>query len=764
MTPPESQPDATRSYNLSGFRQIAGVKGTEGGPAKITVLQSLIRQSEAHRIKALTFCYQSAAYRHNKFEYQVTPDENGVPMLQQDINKTGVEKVSIPWSLGKFQLRLAVYSAFAPQHDIAIGAGQGSDRATGEICTALDHRRITQEIDRIRLTRCDMMAAGCHTVVKVVFDPTLGMNSREPVTGQSKTVVGMDNRVVGEPGEVLSAYPVGKPARVPTKTGVFKLNDAIEETTTYHLTDELGRKQFNARKTGDVRLIPLSAVEFNYDPQAKHGLRDARYAYDQRRVLADTLFSLYPNRTKELESVGWWSSELVLSSTERQIWSITGKQTTNPDVHTAVLTDFYMRPSAQFGFPKGLHAVWASRDATGEGLGEKCILLEWGEWNHDSLRRVYCEGAVEIYDSDDWWGSNYLRASAPAQALTNELNSLGIDSVKRGTNTVIAIEEPNAENPGVLASAIDGLPGGIAVKIGTRVGAVKSISTQDSGDRQFAVADRIMRQEEMVSNTRTAESANTNLATEIQRAMQQDKSVTSMVLTRLNRQDQDIKVAAFCCYQEHCRVEDLQLFLPEFVREEIVDFINADIESSAKLEMRGSLLSEDPTFIFTLLKFLPQFGDEWKSIWPPQVLADLLASERKFGKTPRDDERELQQRENSILRRGDPKRPCHGFWLNDHATHRTEIRAYVAKNYLWMNANELDRFRAHDEEHEMFERKQAVEKAKQAMMGQLEVEMAKGKIAEAAGVAQGATPAPMAQTPASGQGQMPQPGGGYARA
>jgi hypothetical protein len=77
-----------------------------------------------------------------------------------------------------------------------------------------------------------------------------------------------------------------------------------------------------------------------------------------------------------------------------------------------------------------------------------------------------------------------------------------------------------------------------------------------------------------------------------------------------------------------------------------------------------------------------------------------------------------------------------------------------------MNANELDRFRAHDEEHEMFERKQAVEKAKQAMMGQIEVEMAKGKIAEAASAASGATPAPMAQTPASGQGQMPRPGGG----
>jgi hypothetical protein len=76
--------------------------------------------------------------------------------------------------------------------------------------------------------------------------------------------------------------------------------------------------------------------------------------------------------------------------------------------------------------------------------------------------------------------------------------------VKRGTNTVIAIEEPNADNPGVQASAIGGLMGGIAVHIGTRVGSVKSISTQDSGDRQFAVADRIMRQEEMVSNTRTA--------------------------------------------------------------------------------------------------------------------------------------------------------------------------------------------------------------------------------------------------------------------
>lgn len=714
----QPRPPLGLTYDPSEKARFLGSDGFENEEFKVQWVSELVKGAEPNRAMAIETVSKCAGYRRNLWLIDADATGPEPKLLDEEKEWFGRDYRAIPWTIVLAWMRQGTYTALRPKWDFEVGAGRESDRYIAEMLDLLNTIMISGERQKEYRILCDQMGFGAHSIMMVEWDPDGGREVRteeetdeKPTTGPARTL-----RVEKRPTkDLLNA----------TMAAAGLAEREMEDVTVYHKLDEYGRGLYKVRKTGAPKYTALGPTSFNIDQNAgPRGVRDARWIFAQKPITADRVFEMYAANDEvvaRLKKWEGWGEDLCISPTDRMIRQLNDKPTTAPGGRVAVMLDLYMKKSPQHGLPNGLRCRML---VPAGGSESNALLLEWTPW---PWKLPFADGAVEVFDSNDWWGVQLMNASAPSQKETNELLSLSLEAVKDGISMIVGSKDKSGNMTGIRVSDMENVPGGKKVSWGTDVEDVKILTTQVQAQMQTQMMEKVMQMGELVASQRGTRTDEEELAAQVARAIQQDKSITGMALQSLADCMLESTILGFEFIQRHMSLDDLRAILEDYSDVEVQDLVNCDLRSSLRATLRGASLSDDPTWILQLMKFVPQLGPAWEKIYPPNVMADMLALERKFGKTPRDAQREKQQRENSIMR----KRQAQVHPFDDDPVHIDELDYWCVRQWKWLTdpkfKPELDRCMEHREWHEQ----QMEEKMIKAAVAAVRAELAMGAAVQA---------------------------------
>lgn len=691
---------------------------------RVATLVRFIEQAEPLRSHAKEATFKQQCYRRNRYRINARYVENRLELREEQGDKEEDRPYhSINFNLGLALLRAARYLALVPEWMVKLDTGKESDRYIAEVISTFLMRMVDPEREREKPMLIDGMTFAAHHVLKCVWDPSAGIELLTPAKTRRKT-----------------PFELGEEPRV--KIRIAGREYAVGRAMTYQKVDERGQKVYDVRRTGSPVFRAIGPTEFNLDPMAgARGVRAARWAFDQRRVSAEELYDLYPDKWDELKKFVW-SDKLETGETDRQMRTVANHPITSKYAQTALLNDFYYRPAPNFGFPDGLHTVFITGDQKEVKKGNRnAVELEPPEKLRTPRRALpYIDGAVEVFDGNDFWGITMFNVAAAAQKQTNLFWTLASEAAEAGIQVTLAGTDGNANDSS--ASEVPNMPRGIRlVKVGSQLRDLKPVSSMQSVPVNLEMIAKTIELAESATATRGLRAEQEELAAQVKRALEQDKTIFGVVLRRLVNVYTEASVYALELIQQHASPDDMKKVAVEHDASEVDAFFDAQLTPFLRLEMKGAALIDDPAIVLTLMKFIPQLGPEWQKVYSAQTLADMLSLGRRFGQTQRDYHVERAERENSRLR----KIAVPVDLRDDDEVHEYTHGLYYISNWDYMNDAERSRRRAHLDKHQENKVQKLVEGAEQAMLARQKVEAV---LAKYGGSEKPANAGPSTPTPA----------------
>lgn len=660
---------------------------------KLDLLTQFIRSSEPGAEQAREFAYRAALYRRNQWLLEFTPDGE-IRLLQEEQNAASRVYWSVPWTLFLAYVRVARYASLRPSWELRYGAERERERYIDEQAFSLIQRFIDPERERAQPFLADSMGFGGHSVVFVHWNKNAGPVERVPVETMDPTNTQL--RIESVPKEVG-----------------WKRKRVIEGSQiVYHATDENGRLKYVERRLGMPTWDVLGPTEYNIDPNAK-SMDKARYAYHCKRISAGEIYEAFPEARAKLAGFQW-SQSIICSTTDQKIRTARNQPTSSNAVKSAVLIDFYMKPSPEFGQPNGLHAVIAVPEFSGGSTIPGGVILAWEDWPWVTL--PYFDGAVEIVDKEDYWGTMLFLVNASAQREWNEIMTIAIDNAKRGQSVIMGATSRENVPGAVSAQSIPGLPGGYMVVMGNQLQDIKAIANLGATGQQVELANIIKGIGESTSAARTATSG--ELATKLVMDASQDKAVLDNAVSNLTRCIIGATLYSVELFRRHWGLKEFQEAMPQFSEGDLKDFLASQPLTTLRLTTKQVALMDDPSAAVTILKILPQFGPEGLKQFPPAYLADLLQLQRRFGESVYDKQQFKARRENTMMRYG---KTVLVDVSDDHQAHLDEHQYYDSDHALGMDPGEAKRRFVHKTSHEEALDAELIRKAVRGVRAQLAV-------------------------------------------
>ena len=670
---------------------------TSDSAVRLARLSEFIQVAEPAASQAREFTYRAACYRRNFWLVEYT-DDGSLKILDEEQKGAGREYWSVPWTLFLGLVRSARYTSLRPSWQLRYGAEREQERYIDEQAYALITRHIDPERERIQPLLADSMTFSGHSVLKVTWDANSGPVERVAVETDEPTNTKL------------------RVEKVIEEVGVTRERKIEKSQIVYHAVDENNRLKYVERHLGAPKFEVLGPTDYNIDPNAgAEGMARARYAYDCRRVSADEIYEKFPDAKGKLANLEW-SQSLVCSDTEQRIRTARSQVTTSDAVKSAVLIDFYLKPSPAFGFKNGLHAVFAIPDFSTDTAMSGGVILAWEDWPWASL--PYKDGAVGITDTQDYWGSMLFLVTAPSQREYNELMTIAIDNAKIGASVVIGATQTEGIPGGVMAQQIPGMPFGRLLLWGRNVQDVKVLANLGATGQQVELAQLVRGVGEATSAARTAGSS--ELATKLVMDATQDKAVLDSAVAGFTRCITNATLYAVELFRRHMGLKELKNSLPDFSDGDLKEFLNSQPLSTLRITTKQVTLMDDPEAAVTILKILPQFGPDALKIFKPDYLADLLQMQRRFGESVRDLEQFKARRENTMLRYG---KKVLTSPTDDDEAHLDEMDYYDGHHSLQMTEQEAKRRFVHRTAHEDQMDKKLVKKALRTARAQLAAEL-----------------------------------------
>lgn len=675
---------------------------------KLQSVTQFIAGAEPLAQQAREFAVRAAAYRRNQWLLEIEESGN-VKLLQEEETAAGREYWSIPWSLYLALVRVARYSSAQFSWQLRYGADREQERYIDEQAFALITRYLDPERERVQPLMGDSMGMAGHSVYKVTWDKNSGPVERVAVETEEPTNTQL------------------RVEKVDAEVGVVRKRKVEQSRIVYHAVDEFGRLKYVERHLGAPKFEVLGPTNYNIDPVAgAEGMAKARYAYDVRRISAGEVYERFPGKRAALDGFDW-SHNIVASSTEQSIRNARGQSNSSESVKSGVLVDFYLKPSPEYNLPNGLHCVLLAPEFSSNADLPGAVILAWEDWPWVTL--PYFDGACEILDSNDYWGSLLFLVTAPAQREFNELMTIAIDNVKRGASIVLGGSQAEGIAGGAQATPISGLPNGFFVAWSRQTQDVKLLANVGATNQQVELATMIKNIGEGTSAARNPEG---KLATEMVMNAGQDKAVLDNAVAGLTRCTTNATLYGVELFRRHWGMAEFQRAMPDFSEGDIKEFLNSQPMTTLRLTTKQVTLMSDPEAAVTILKILPQFGPDALKIFPADYLADMLQTQRQFGQSIRDLQQFKARRENTMLRYGkkvlvDPS--------DEDSAHLEEMGYYDSDHSLRMShAEGVLRF-AHRTAHEkaMDEKlvKNAVRQARAQMAVAMEIQNLKAQVNQA---------------------------------
>lgn len=669
---------------------------------RIATLARFIKEAEPHRSMAQESVFKQQCYRRNRYRIDARWVENQLELREeQDAKELNRPYHSINFTLGLALLRVARYLALVPEWVARFDTGKESDRYVAEVVATFLKRLIDPEREREKPMLIDQMTFGVQSIFKVAWDKNAGVELLAPRRTHHQT-----------------PFELGEEPLVNIKVG--KRRYPIGTRQVYHAVDKRGTKLYDTRMTGAPVFRALGPTEFNLDPLAgARGIHAARWAFDQRRVSAEELYELYPDKWDELRKFVW-SEKLASGETDRRMRDVAHHPTTSKYSQTALLTDFYYRPAPNFGVENGLHSVFILGEQKEVKPGNtNNVELEGPERLRTPRRSLpYIGGAVEVFDGTDFWGFSMFKVSSEGQKQANLFWTLATEAAEAGVVTTMAASDMNQSEAGVKTEPEENLPRGVRlIKVGGNLRDVKQIGGGQAVPVNLAMLRQTIELVESTTATRGLRAEQEELAAQVKRALEQDKTVFGVVLRRLVDVYTEASIYALEWIQLCASPDDMKKVAVEHDAIEVDAFFDKPLRPFLKLEVKGAALIDDPAIILMLMRTLPQMPG-WEKIYAPQTLADMLSLGRRFGQTQRDYHVERAERENSRLR----KKAVPVDLRDDDDVHDYVHGLYYIANYDFMNDDERSRRRTHMDKHKENRIAKLEDEAKQAVLAKMTVQ------------------------------------------
>lgn len=688
-----------KPYNTPAVFDPESLKGLEqfDPERRVATLLRFVKEAEPGRQNALDATFKQQCYRRNRYRIETKWVENKWELQEeQDQKELDRPYHSINFTLGLAMLRAARYLGLVPEWVTRMDTGKESDRYIAEVVASLLKLLVDPEREREKPMLIDSMVFGAHTVLKVAWDPSAGVELGIPRKTRKETPYSLGEEPLVEFKVGRKKFPVGK-AKV------------------YHEVDDRGAKLYDTRMTGAPVFRALGPMEFNFDPTAgARGVHAAQWAFDSRRVSAEELYRLYPKKWDELRKFVW-SDKTISGETERNIRGQSGSPTTSKYSQTALLFDFYYKPAPNFGLDNGAHECFITNDEVTPKPGNTNNLeLEWGDLKTPRKCLPYIDGAVEGFDGNDWWGFTMFNMSSAAQQQVNLFLTLASEAAEAGSHlTAVGLEnDAAADGEPTIVAATENMPRGVRLlKVKNNFRDMKNIGSPNVVPIDLAMMKTVIELVESATNTRGTSPAGMDLATEVKRALEQDRTVIGATMRRIINVAIESSLLAIEWIQQCASPDDIKGLLVQHDKDEVQAFFDSRLRPHLRLEVKGAALIDDPAIILQLMNTLPQMPG-WDKIFSPQTLADMLSLGRRFGQTQRDYHVERAERENTRLR----KKDVPVDQRDDNDVHDYVHGLYYIANYDYMDDDERTRRRTHMDKHKENRLKALEDQARQAVL------------------------------------------------
>lgn len=629
---------------------------------KIVPVFEILDAAHKYRQPAIDQAKKCVALMYNKFTEVMEETTPRTSDLGQSVMPQGSRRQYYPVNLllGQTQIRQSNYSSVPTDFVATRLTLCESDRIAAEVATGMANRFASPQIENRKGALTLKMSWEGHTLFFVSWDPTLGPKRQRPVlTDEAKSEYfdrdekGRRTVRVVKPNVLLEGQTVKRKRKL---AGVIPAGE--EDVQAYQKSDRWGQLMFDEIPTGLPRIDVVGPMEYLIDPLATEGVADARWIARERRVDASYLYAefgdrrKFPDAWKKLDKFKAWSKKLVLDSGEEYVRAKMKMETRSDMTTSAVLTEFYMKPAPQHGLPRGLYAVIVSENGSGSGGQGKSSVLAWEElpWPHEL---PVVGGAVEIPTPVSFYGETYVRYLAPLNHQFNQIYGYINEAAGLASQRVLANSQSSQSQ--FKAETVLGLPGVMALQLpdGTAPGTpVNELRYDGTAVLQMTVLKEIVEAMEAVSNTHGMGSMKqADLAVEVIGNLQRDETVAGLVKSRLGRMFSDTAHLFLRLCQRYLSIEDLQLLMPDYAKRDLVQFKTSDMSAnSTKLRLRHmTVFSNNPAMQLEYFKYFSQLGERIFQIFKPEQIAEVVLSEKTFTELPWAKERELAERENSLL-------------------------------------------------------------------------------------------------------------------
>jgi len=573
--------------------------------------------------------------------------------------------------LGQTALRQANYASTPTEFVAQRLTLCEADRITAEVAAGLANRYLSPQLDRCKKALTTSVCWQGHTLLHLVWDPTLGP-TRRPRKEVETTEETSEYATKGPTGRRTEKVTVkNKPLRTEArpKQGVVASalramgRDETEEVKVYQKMDQWGNLLFNDIPTGMPRVDVVGPVDYVVDPLVREGglATDGRFAAVVKRVDAAYLYeqfgddSRYPGAMAKLAAWEKWSKRIDANPADRFVREKQGAPNDSAGEQSATLTIFYLLPASQLGLPHGLYAIIVSEnspecdDASGDAM-----VLYWDELAPPHLIPLI-DGAVEIATPSSFYGQTYVQKLAP---LNHQLNRIYgyIDEAAALASQRWSTGPRGTPQNAYRAESVAGAAGAIVLQLPDGVApdaVLKELPFDSSQMFQMNVMKEIIGMMEAVSNTHGPQAnQQTDLAVEVMANLQRDESVAGQVKTGIASQFCRTAHYFLRLLQIYATLEDLQRLMPDYTMEDLQVFKDSDLgEYSTILRLKQTtMLSNNPALQNEYMKSFAQMGDRVWEIVTPDELASIFLSHTTLGETANSREEELAERENSRMR------------------------------------------------------------------------------------------------------------------
>jgi len=439
--------------------------------------------------------------------------------------------------------------------------------------------------------------------------------------------------------------------------------DETEEVQVYQKMDQWGNLLFNDIPTGMPRVDVVGPVDYVVDPLAREGgMADARFAAVVKRVDAAYLYeqfgdeSKYPGAMTKLTAWEKWSKRIDANAADRFVREKQGAPNDSAGEQSATLTIFYMLPASQLGLPHGLYTIIVSAGSpeSDDSPGEAMVLY-WDELPPPHLIPLI-DGAVEIMAASSFYGMTYMQKGAP---LNHQLNRIYgyIDEAASLASQRWMVGPRSQPQQGYRTETVGAAAGAIVVQPpdGTAPEAViKELPFDSSQMFQMTLVKDIIHMLEDLSHTHGPQmNQGSDLAVEVMANLQRDESVAGQVKQGIAGQYSRGAHYFLRLLQIYATLNDLQRLMPDYVKEDLETFRNADLgEFSTILRLKQTtMLSNNPALQSEYMKSFAQMGERIWQVVTPEELASVFLSHSTLGETASSREEELAERENSRMRK-----------------------------------------------------------------------------------------------------------------